>query len=175
MSDGEILNQLKAEGVKKLILDLRNNGGGVVTAAVEVAREIVPKGKIIDVKYRDSKMDSTYQSTIDKAPFEIVTLVNGNTASAAELFAGALRDYNEMGVLRSTSVGKTSFGKGIMQSTLTFRDGSALTLTTALYNSPKGTNFHGVGVVPAVEANDGDDFIALAVAELEKMMQNIAN
>ena len=80
-----------------------------------------------------------------------------------------------MGILKSSSVGKKSFGKGIMQSTITFSDGSALTLTTALYNPPSGTNFHGVGVTPNVVAGENDNFISLAITELEKMIRNVAN
>ena len=177
----EALTFAENGGAEGIIFDVCANPGGYLHLVVDMLSYLVPTGTPI-VSFSNNR-ESMYAENDGTAanPFDhvltipSVVITNESSASAAELFAGALRDYNEMGVLRSTSVGKTSFGKGIMQSTLTFRDGSALTLTTALYNSPKGTNFHGVGVVPAVEANDGDDFIALAVAELEKMMQNIAN
>lgn len=173
----EILNQLKAEGVKKLILDLRNNGGGVVTAAVEVAREIVPKGKIIDVKYRDSKMDYTYQSTIDKAPFEIVTLVNENTASAAEILASSIQDSGA-GIL----MGVDTYGKAVIQSPYYLNNGMVLKLTVGQYITRNGHKINKEGLTPdeyiengtkKVDTSEYTKFDFLTPASLGTSGQNV--
>ena len=83
---------IKEEGVRNLILDLRNNPGGLVVAAADIAKQIIPEGKIIDVKYRDETLDYTYYSELKETPFRIVTLVNENTASAAEILASSIQD-----------------------------------------------------------------------------------
>ena len=168
-------------GAEGIIFDVCANPGGYLHLVVDMISYLVPTGTLIATFsnnrspiYADN--DGTNENPVDHVlSIPTAVIFNESSASAAELFAGALRDYNASGILNSVSVGKVTFGKGIMQSTLSFRNGSALTLTTALYNPPSGTNFHGVGVSPDVEANDGDDFIALATAELKKLISNIKN
>ena len=95
-------------------------------------------------------------------------LCNENSASAAELFTAAMRDYNDMGLLSATVIGTVTYKKGIMQSTIPFSNGASLTLTTALYNPPSDQNFHGVGVIPDVTIETGldEDYMAAALSAL---------
>ena len=139
----EVSGMLKSAGVTKLILDLRDNGGGVVTSAVEIARQLVPKGKIIDVRYRDAKMNYTYNSTLEKAPFEIVTLVNENTASASEILASAIQDSGA-GIL----LGKDTYGKAVIQSPYYLNNGMVLKLTIGQYITRNGHEINKVGLAP---------------------------
>ncbi len=163
-----------AEGI---IFDVCSNPGGYLHLVVDMLSYLVPNETPI-VSFSSSKApifaenDGTHDSISYDHVLTIpsVVICDKNSASAAELFAGALRDYNTMGILNSSSVGEVTYKKGVMQSTITFNDGSALTLTTALYNPPLGENFHGVGVTPNVLAGEGDDFLALAVAELQRIM-----
>lgn len=146
----EVAQMLKNEGVTKLILDLRDNGGGFVTAAVEIAKEIVPKGKIIDVKYREARMNYTYQSTLEKAPFEIVTLVNENTASSSEILASAIQDSGA-GIL----MGVDTLGKAIIQSPYPLNNGMVLKLTAGQYITRNGYEIDKVGLTPDETVENG--------------------
>lgn len=146
----EVALSLKNEGVTKLILDLRDNGGGLVTAAVEIAREIVPKGKIIDVKYRDPKMNYTYQSTLDEIPFDIVTLVNEHTASASEILASAIQDSGA-GIL----MGVDTYGKAVIQSPYYLNNGMVLKLTVGQYITRNGYEINKVGLSPDENVENG--------------------
>ena len=168
-------------GAEGIIFDVCGNPGGYLHLVTDVISYLVPTGTPI-VSFSSSKStmyagnDGTDSNSFDHVlNIPSVVIIDENSASAAELFAGALRDYNASGILNSSSVGRVSFGKGIMQSTITFKNGSALTLTTALYNPPSGTNFHGVGVSPNVKAEEGDDLIELAVSEIKGMIANANN
>lgn len=142
----ESLDTMRSNGVTKIILDLRNNGGGLVSAAVEVAKSIVPKGKIIDVKYRQSEYNATYTSNLDKKEFDIVTLVNENTASSAEILASAIQD-SKAGKL----VGVKTFGKAVIQNTYPLTNGSAFKITVGKYVTRNGNEINHVGLMPDVE------------------------
>lgn len=142
----EIAEKFKAEGVKKIILDLRDNGGGLVSAAIDIAEEIVPKGKIIDVKYRDASMNYTYESKLDKAPFEIVTLVNKNTASSSEILASAIQDSGA-GIL----MGEDTYGKAVIQSPYYLKNGMVLKLTVGQYITRNGNEIDHIGLMPDKE------------------------
>lgn len=146
----EASQTLKSKGVSKLILDLRNNGGGVVSSAVAIAQELIPKGKIIDVKYRDSSMNYTYRSTLDKAPFDIVVLVNKNTASASEILASAIRD-SKAGIL----LGEQTYGKAVIQSPYYLNNGMVLKLTVGSYLTRNGNQINKVGLEPDKEVEQG--------------------
>ena len=141
----DIVNKMKSENVKKLILDLRNNGGGQVIAAVDVARQIVPKGKIIDVEYRDKNLNHTYNSDLQKAPFEIVTLVNEHTASSAEILASAIQDSG-VGIL----MGENTYGKAVIQSPFYVNNGMVIKLTIGGYITRNGHEINKVGLIPDV-------------------------
>ena len=141
------VKDLEKQGMKSMIVDLRNNGGGMLTSVVNMLDYLLPKGsEIVSTKDKYGKGE-TYKATSEHA-FElpIVVLINGNTASASEVFSGAIQDF-ELGTL----VGTTSFGKGIVQSVIPLNDGTAIKLTTSYYYTPKGRNIHGTGIEPDVE------------------------
>ena len=141
----DIVNKMKSENVKKLILDLRNNGGGQVIAAVDVARQIVPKGKIIDVEYRDKNLNHTYNSDLREPPFEIVTLVNEHTASSAEILASAIQDSG-VGIL----MGENTYGKAVIQSPFYVNNGMVIKLTIGSYITRNGNEINKVGLIPDI-------------------------
>lgn len=145
----EIKNKFIESGVKKLILDLRNNPGGLVSAAVAIAQQIVPKGKIVDVHYRDNSLDQSYESNMVDLPFRIVTLVNGNTASSSEILASAIQD-SKAGIL----LGEQTYGKGIIQTTYTLRNGMAFKLTIGQYLTRNGNEIHKIGLTPDKEVEN---------------------
>lgn len=145
-----IADSFKNKGVTKLILDLRDNGGGVVTSAVDVAKELIPKGKIIDVKYRDASMNYTFKSTLDTAPFEIVTLVNENTASSSEILASAIQDSGA-GIL----MGKDTYGKAVIQSPYYLNNGMVLKLTIGSYVTRNGREINKIGLTPDKTVENG--------------------
>ncbi len=152
----EALAASKASGMKGLILDLRANPGGTLDSVLEVARNILPKGLIA---YLEDKGGHRVEYTCDgKRELEVplVVLVDGNSASASEFLAGAIRDHK-----KGTLVGTTTFGKGIAQSTMMLNDGTGLTLTTEGYFLPNGESVHGVGIEPDVYVEfDGDAYYA---------------
>lgn len=137
---------LKKDGMKALVVDLRNNPGGLMSSVCEILREILPEGLIV---YTEDKNGNREEETCDGShPLELplAVLVNENSASASEIFAGAVKDY---GI--GTIVGTTTFGKGIVQSIQKLSDGSALKLTIADYYTPNGNSIHKVGIKPDVE------------------------
>ncbi len=137
---------LKEKKMEKLIVDLRDNPGGVLSSVCDVLRQILPEGLIV---YTEDKYGERQEMKCDgDTPIDIplAVLVNENSASASEIFAGAVKDY-EIG----TIVGTTTYGKGIVQSIRQLSDGSAVKLTTAKYFTPKGNDIHKVGIEPDVE------------------------
>ena len=140
------LDNLISEGAVSLIFDVRNNGGGSVDSIVKTLDPLIPKGIIATAKGRSGKETVLGESDKNEINLPMVVLTNSNTASAAELFCAALKDYS-----KCETVGMTTFGKGVMQETYTLSDGSAIKLTTAKYYTPKGTNYDGVGIKPDYE------------------------
>lgn len=142
------IDELKVQGMKGMVLDLRENGGGLLSEAVGVASQFIPKDKIIT--YTIDKYDNRNDSLSvggDAEGMPLVILANGNSASASEVVTGALRDY---GV--ATIVGKTTFGKGIVQQTIKFDNGlGGLKVTTSKYYTPNGENIHNKGITPDFE------------------------
>lgn len=131
----EAVQKLKKQGLKKLIIDLRGNGGGVLSAATKIADEILPKNKMIVYTLGRTRSKEEYFST-DQGTLEdceIAILINENSASASEILAGAIKDND-----RGTLVGRRSFGKGLVQEQVMWPDGSALRLTVARYYTPTG-------------------------------------
>lgn len=142
----DALATARGNGMKGLIMDLRDNPGGSLNAVVEMARMILPEGMIV---YTEDKAGERVEYTCDgKRELEVplVVLINMNSASASEIMAGAVKDH---GI--GTLVGTTSFGKGIVQQIMPFRDGSAVKLTISAYYTPAGNNIHGLGIEPDVE------------------------
>ena len=136
--------ELKAQGIDSLIIDLRNNGGGLVEEALKIADYIVPKGKELLVtvdKDGKEKVEKSKEDVLIDMP--IVVLVNKNSASSSEILAGALKDLNE-----ATIVGTTTYGKGVIQQFLTLRDGSGLKVTVEEYYTPNRAKINGVGIEP---------------------------
>ncbi|HEU4684316.1 MAG TPA: S41 family peptidase, partial [Nitrospira sp.] len=144
---GRVLRQFKEQKLQSTILDLRNNPGGLLTAAVEVTEQFLPNGKlVVYTKGRESKKDEWFakgRDQMDDAP--MIVLVNEGSASASEIVAGALQDYG-----RAVIVGTTSFGKGSVQTILPLGDGSGLRLTTAKYYTPKGRSIQSTGITPDI-------------------------
>lgn len=146
------LEQDSGGHLKGLVLDLRNNPGGVVTAAVQVVNAFVSKGKIVSIRGRDPSSNHTWWAKpgdlLHGAP--MVVLVNGGSASAAEIVSGALKDDH-----RALIVGTRTFGKGSVQTIMPMSNGTALRLTTARYYTPNGHSIQGEGILPDIEVKPG--------------------
>lgn len=155
---------LQGEGMKRLIIDLRNNPGGEVTTVVSMADYILKDGGRILTVANKKGTEETYDAE-DGHSLEIpmVVLVNGNSASASEVFTGAMKDY---GV--ATIVGTKTFGKGIVQTLMPLSDGSAIKLTTDHYYTPNGNDIHGKGIEPDVEVELDEEAAQEVVIPEEK-------
>ena len=147
------LESFKAAGVEAVIIDLRNNGGGLLDAAIDMADMILPAGTVVSLR---DKAGYEEAFEIDEEYYDVpmVVLINEYSASASEILAGAIRDYNE-----GTLVGQKSFGKGVVQSVVDFPDGSGLKVTTARYYTPSGECIHEVGIEPHVEVQLDEDAV----------------
>lgn len=141
----EALNGLKKDGMEALIVDVRSNPGGLLSSVTEILDELLPEGLLV---YTENKSGQRveYNSYKGELGKPMCVLVNGNSASASEIFAGAIKDY-EYGTL----IGTNTFGKGIVQGIVPFKDGSAIKVTTSRYYTPKGNYIHGVGIAPDIE------------------------
>ena len=142
------LDKASKVGMKALVLDLRNNPGGLLTAAVEVTEEFIDDGKLVvytEGRVRNQNMRFQASGKHTYADFPIVVLVNQGSASASEIVAGALQDWG-----RAVVLGTQSFGKGSVQTIIPLSDGSGLRLTTAKYYTPKGRSIHGKGITPDI-------------------------
>lgn len=144
------LDSVEKKNASNLILDLRDNGGGLVEQCIEVADEFMDKGTVVYVKDREGNRQD-YEAEDGKVDLNMVVLVNENSASAAEILAAALKDNGVK------LVGETTFGKGVIQMTGQNEDGSALKLTTMQYFSPKGNTIHENGVEPDYKVEDNKD------------------
>lgn len=156
------LKKANNKKLKGLVLDLRNNPGGLLSAAVEVSDAFLEGGTVVSIKGRDESNTTTYSAKgldlINGAP--IVVLINGGSASASEIVAGALQDHK-----RGIVMGTLSFGKASVQTVVPLGNGSALKLTTARYYTPSGTSIQATGITPdivlddvKVSKNDGNGF-----------------
>lgn len=144
--------ELQEQKLQGLIIDLRNNPGGLLDSVCDTLEQILPEGMIV---YTEDKYGKREEHTCDgKTPIQIplIVLVNGNSASAAEIFAGAVKDH---GVARL--VGETTFGKGIVQKIYQLSDGSAVKITVSKYYTPNGINIHGTGIDPDIEVRWPED------------------
>lgn len=140
------LDELKREEMRGLVIDLRDNPGGSVQTCVEIADELLPEGMIVYTEEKDGTRDEYKSSGENYYDGPLVLLVNGNSASAAEIVTGAVKDY---GI--GTILGTTTFGKGIVQRILPLGDGTGVKLTIANYFTPNGNNIHGIGIEPDEE------------------------
>ena len=144
-----LLEDFRIKGVEKIILDLRNNGGGRVDTAVAIAKHIVPKGKIVEVKYRDDKYDTIHRSTLSEKEFDFITLVNEHTASSAEILASAMQDSGA-----SKLIGTRTFGKAVIQTVFPLTNGMKFKLTIGQYKTRNGKEINGVGIEPDTYINN---------------------
>jgi carboxyl-terminal processing protease len=142
----QAVNALLEEGMESVVLDLRDNPGGNLDTVVEIADMLLPEGLVVytEDKYGIKKEFETDAAQVFQLP--MVVLVNGNSASAAEILAGSIKDY-EAGTL----LGTTTFGKGIVQQVIPLGDGTGVKVTISKYFTPKGNDIHGVGIKPDVE------------------------
>ena len=161
------MTDLKSQGMKGLVIDLRNNGGGNLVTVCQMLDAILPEGNVVSVKYKRGT-EEVYPSdanTILDVP--LVVLTNGYSASASEIFAGAVQDY-KIGTL----VGTTTYGKGVVQQVYDLGDNTAVKLTVAEYFTAGGRNIHGIGITPDVEVEyEYDEENPKADNQLEKAMQ----
>ena len=176
----EALEDLKSQGMKGLILDLRDNPGGRLQTVVDIADDLLGEGLIT---YTMTKSGYREEFTSDEASIldiPLVVLINGNSASASEILAGAIRDHGA-----GTLIGEKTFGKGIVQTTYSLWDGSAVKLTMARYYTPNGDFIHGVGIEPDIKVSlpkdadlaqialtDQDEQFKEAVATLKELLAN---
>lgn len=171
------INELMNDGCKSLVFDLRNNPGGTLSSVVEMLDFLLPKGDVVKIRYSDGYIEK-YSSDEKGEEFiklygsdvKMAVLVNGNTASAAELFTCALKDY---GV--ATVVGETTFGKGCGQNVLQLPHGDGLAITTFLYDPPSSPNYNGVGIKPDVKAELSDEAANKNIFELKHSEDNQLN
>lgn len=152
----DAVESLKALGCDKFIFDLRNNGGGELNSIIKTLDYILPEGKLADIFYSTGKAAS-FKSDASFLDASVAVLMNENTASAAELFAAALRDYTKEGKYDALLVGTTTYGKGVFQSFYTLPDGSAFKFTVGRYDPPCGVNYDGDGVTPDVIEDLSDE------------------
>jgi len=175
----DAINELKEEnkdGLKGLVLDLRNNPGGVLNAAAEVSDLFIDKGKLV---YTEGRIDNSHYEynakpgdILDGAP--VVVLINGGSASASEIVAGALQDHK-----RAVVMGSKSFGKGSVQTIQELRSGGAVKITTARYFTPNGRSIQGAGITPdiildkyKVTSADDDTVTRIKEADLSNHISN---
>ena len=139
------IEELKSEGAKGIIIDIRNNPGGLLTTVISMLKDILPNGLIVYTEDKDGNRKEYSDNDNEELDMPLAVLVNGNSASASEIFAGAIQDYGK-GVI----VGTQTFGKGIVQTVKPLTDGSAIKFTIAKYFTTKGQDIHGKGVTPDV-------------------------
>ena len=141
----EAVESLEEDGMKKLIIDVRDNPGGVLSVVCNIADYILPEGIITYTETRTG-IRQEYKSDKQEIDIPMAVLINGSSASASEILAGALKDYK-----RAEIIGQTSFGKGIVQKVFPFSDGSGMSMTISKYYTPNGISIHEKGIEPDIE------------------------
>ena len=148
----DTLEHLTANGAKSIVFDLRDNTGGLVSALEECLDPLLPEGVIATAEYKDGHTETIVYSDETELDLPMVVLVNGNTASAAELFAASLRDYG-----KAQLVGVKTYGKGVMQSTTEMGNGGAVVLTIAEYKTSRSDCYDGEGLTPDYQVENEDE------------------
>ena len=143
----EAVEGLKAVGAEHIVVDLRGNPGGVLDEACEMADYLLPEGIITYTEDKNGKR-TDYTSDAENEPIPMTILINGSSASASEVFTGALKDYG-----RAEVIGETSYGKGIVQNVYSFTDGSGISVTSAKYYTPNGVCIHETGIEPDISVS----------------------
>ena len=151
----EALAEVKEKGAKALVIDLRSNPGGSLKAVVDIAGQILPAGKVVYTEDKYGKQEFYGSDGTKELDIPLAVLVNGDSASASEILAGAIKDYK-----KGTIVGTTTYGKGIVQQVFSLKDGSAVKLTVSHYYTPNGNDIHKVGIEPDVKVEfDRDAYL----------------
>ena len=163
------MQELEKQGMKAIVLDLRDNPGGLLDESVKVASQLVPKGPIVSVVTRDGRRE-THSSNLEAPKYPLAVLVNGGSASASEIVSGAVQDT---GV--GTLIGTKTYGKGSVQTVIRLDEGSAIKLTIAKYLTPKDRSINGVGIEPDIkvelpESKDKDVQLDKAIEVLKGKM-----
>ncbi|WP_010244439.1 S41 family peptidase [Peptoniphilus rhinitidis] len=154
----KVLDELTKENVKGIILDMRGNPGGVVDSAVEIGDAILPKGTFVTLKNNKNEIIDEYKLDENYNNIKMVVLVNEGSASASEILAGAISDLH-----RAKIVGKTTYGKGVVQNVIGLPDGDGLKLTISEYYTPSGKSINKKGVKPDVEVELPEDIKGIGV------------
>ncbi len=163
----EALNELTDQGMTGLIVDLRNNPGGNLNTVCEMLDLVLPKGTIVYTEDKDGKRETATSDDEHQINVPMVVLVNGNSASASEIYAGAIQDYG-IGKI----VGTQTYGKGVVQQIFDLGDGTSVKLTIAEYFTPNGRNIDGEGITPDVEVEyEADENNPEADNQLEKALE----
>ena len=154
------VDTLIGQGAQALVFDVRNNGGGTLSSVTKMLDKLLPEGDIISAEYKDGTVEVLAKSDENEVELPMVVLTNSRTASAAELFTQALRDYG-----KAKSVGVTTYGKGTMQTVKKLNDGSAVNITVARYLPPSGVSYDGEGIKP--------DYEVELTSDMEENLQNL--
>ncbi len=148
----EALDALVEDGARSLLFDVRNNGGGLLSALEKMLDPLLPEGVIATATYQGGRTETVVYSDAAELDLPIAILVNGNSASAAELFSASLRDFKD-----AQLVGTQTYGKGVMQVTRQMEDGGGLSLTVATYQTARSECYDGVGLSPDVEVEPSEE------------------
>ncbi len=157
------VDQLEKDGMKGLVVDVRNNPGGLLTSVVKILDRLLPPELVVYTKDKTGHREDEKAVDRKKVDVPMSVLINGQSASASEIFAGALQDYKV-----ATLIGTTSFGKGIVQKVIPISDGTAVKLTISKYYTPNGRNIHGTGIKPDIEVKLNEDVQKSAVIPMDK-------
>lgn len=156
------LKKLQTRDIKGLIIDLRNNPGGLLDVTAKIADELLGEGDIVYTQTKDGKREYL-KSGKSQVDYPLAVLVNGGSASASEILSGAIKDHE-----RGTLIGTTTYGKGVVQRIKDLKDGSGLKLTISEYFTPNGTNIHGIGIEPDIVLELPEDIEEIGVDNLKE-------
>lgn len=170
----EALEVLEADGMKGLIIDLRSNPGGNLQTVVEMCDLLLPEGTVVYTEDKAGNQEVYVSDEESQFNKPMIVLINGNSASASEIFAGAMQDYE-----KATIMGTTSFGKGIVQQVVRLSDNTSVKLTISEYFTPNGRSIHGKGIEPDIEVKyemneadpEADNQMDAAVKEMQSMLE----
>ncbi len=154
------VNGLIRDGAKGLVIDLRNNPGGSYSQVIAMADMLVPKGLIVFTEDRNGNRSEEF-SDANELNMPMTVLINEYSASASEILSAAIKDYN-----KGTLVGKTTFGKGLVQSVIPLEQGAGLKYTISKYYTPSGTCIHGIGVTPDIEIENDEQYQYYSVEDI---------
>ena len=165
------ISDLQGQGMQGLVVDLRDNPGGLLSSVCDMLDRILPEGNLLVYTMdKDGNREEHYAEDEDSLDLPMIVLVNGNSASASEIFTAALQDYD-----KATIMGTTTFGKGIVQVILPLDDGSAVKVTQSQYYTPNGVCIHGEGVTPDIEveydaSSENDNQLDAALEQMKTML-----